>query len=227
MTQQQIQTQAHIQMASPRRALIVVEVQNEYFTGNLCIEYPDPNVSLRNIARAMDAATAAGIPVVVVEHFAPAGAPIFARGTPSAELHPEIAAHPHDLRVEKSKASALADTPLAAWLRERNIDTLTIVGYMTHNCDASTVLQAHHEGWKVEFLHDASGSLPYSNSVGVATAEEIHRVFTVVMHTGFAAVVSTDAWCAALQQGISICQTSERPTRPPDPRHDDLLAGKQ
>ncbi len=186
---------------SPKRALIVIDVQNEYFSGKLRIEYPDVRVTLPNICRAMDAASAAGIPVVVVQHLFPAGAPVFARGSEGAELHPEIARRPQDLRIEKCVASALTGTPLAAWLKARGIDTLSIVGYMTHNCDDSTARQAHHEGWKVELLHDASGSLPYRNAIGAATAEEIHRVFTVVMHTGFAAVASTDAWLAAVQRG--------------------------
>ena len=189
---------------SPRRALVVIDVQNEYFTGKLRIEYPDVRVTLPNIVRAMDAAVAAGIPVVVVQHHFPAGAPVFARGSESAELHPDVAKRPRDLLVEKCVASALTGTPLAAWLKERGIDTLSIVGYMTHNCDDSTVRQAHHEGWKVELLRDATGALPYTNAAGTATAEEIHRVFTVVMHSNFAAVADTEAWLAAVARGEAL-----------------------
>ncbi len=59
-----------------RRALVVIDVQNEYFPGGgLPIEYPPVEQSLPNITRAMDAARAAGIPVVVVRHHAPQGAP--------------------------------------------------------------------------------------------------------------------------------------------------------
>lgn len=188
----------------PRRALIVIDVQNEYVSGNLLIEYPDVNSSLANIARAMDAAHAAGIPVVVVRHLAPESSPLFARGSKGAELHPLVAVRHCDHMVEKSMASALAGTGLGDWLRERGVDTLTVVGYMTHNCDDATVRQARHEGWNVELLHDAAGSVPYANARGAATAEEIHRVFTVVMHTGFAAVVSTDDWLAAVARGESL-----------------------
>lgn len=185
-------------MSQIKRALIVIDVQNEYFTGNLRIEYPDVRISLPNIVRAMDAAQAAGIPVVVVQHLAAEGAPVFARGSEGAAIHPEIAGRPRNHHIEKSLASCFVGTDLEAWLRERQINTLSIVGYMTHNCDDSTVRQAAHAGWKVELLHDAAGSLPYANAIGSATAEEIHRVFTVVMHTGFAAVVSTDQWLAAV-----------------------------
>ncbi|WP_313517996.1 cysteine hydrolase family protein [Pseudomonas sp.] len=186
---------------SAKRALIVIDVQNEYFSGNLRIEYPDVRLSLPNITRSMDAAQAAGIPVVVIQHFAEPGSPLFARGGEMAELHPEIARRPRDHHVEKTMASALSGTDLVGWLRERQIDTLTVVGYMTHNCDLSTALEAHHLGWNVELLHDASGSLPYRNASGSATAEEIHRVMTVVLHSNFAAVVSTGEWLAAVAGG--------------------------
>ena len=189
---------------APKRALIVIDVQNEYFSGNLRIEYPPVGDSLPNILRAMDAAHAAGIPVVVVRHLAPAGAPIFAPGSHGVELHPQVAERPRDLLLDKSKASALSGTGLGDWLRERDVDTLTLVGYMTHNCDDSTARQAAHEGWQVEFLDDASGSLPYANSAGAATAEEIHRVFSVVLHSSFAAVASTADWLAAVASGKAL-----------------------
>ena len=185
----------------PKRALIVIDVQNEYVTGNLRIEYPPIEQSMANIGRAMDAATAAGIPVIVIQHLAPEGAPIFASGSHNAELHPLVADRPRDHFIQKQLASSFAGTDLAAYLKQHQIDTLSVIGYMTHNCDDSTVRQAHHEGWNVELLHDAAGSPPYSNAMGSATAEEIHRVFTVVMHTGFAAVLSTDEWLNALATG--------------------------
>lgn len=191
-------------MPSPKRALIVIDVQNEYFTGKLRIEYPDVRDSLANIGRAMDAASAAGIPVVVVQHLLPEGAPVFARGSDGAALHPAVAGRRRDHLVDKAMASSFVGTDLAAWLREREIDTLSVVGYMTHNCDDSTVRQAAHEGWNVEFLHDAAGALPYVNAAGAASAEEIHRVFMVVMHTGFAAVTTTEQWLQALAKGEAL-----------------------
>lgn len=185
----------------PKRALIVIDVQNEYVTGNLRIEYPPIEQSMANIGRAMDAATAAGIPVIVIQHLTPEGAPIFATGSHNAELHPLVADRPRDHFIQKQMASSFAGTDLAAYLKQHEIDTISVIGYMTHNCDDSTVRQAHHEGWNVELLHDAAGSPPYRNAMGSASAEEIHRVFTVVMHTGFAAVLSTDDWLRALETG--------------------------
>jgi nicotinamidase-related amidase len=185
----------------PRRALVVIDVQNEYFTGNLPIEHPDPRVSLRNIARAMDAAINADIPVVVVQNSAPASSPIFAKGGAGWQLHDSVAARGCDHYVEKSLPSAFAGTDLGDWIARSGIDTLCLAGYMTHNCIAATALHAVHAGIAVEVLSDATGSVPYANSAGRADAEQIHRVFCTVFQSRFASVLDTDAWIAALATG--------------------------
>ncbi|MFZ6776683.1 cysteine hydrolase family protein [Undibacterium sp. Ji83W] len=184
-----------------KRALIVIDVQNEYFTGNMQISYPDPQVSLQNIGRAMDVAKVAGIPVLVVQHSASETSPIFARGSKTWEIHEVVASRHADHRIEKNMASVFTGTDVAAWLKKNEINTLSIVGYMTHNCNASSILEAAHLGYQVEMLSDATGSLPYENAAGYATAEEIHRAFSVVFHSNFAAVVSTDSWVAAVKAG--------------------------
>ena len=186
---------------TPRRALLVIDVQNEYFTGQLPIEYPPVDISLPNITAAMQAARAAGVPVIVVQHDAPPGSPVFAKGSASWQLHPQVAAIEADHHIHKTMGSAFADTGLRAWLAGKDIDTLTIVGYMTHNCDAATIYQASHDGLQVEFLADATGSLPYENAAGKASAEEIHRVYRTVFHSNFAAVASTADWLKAVELG--------------------------
>lgn len=96
-----------------RRALIVIDVQNEYVTGNLPIEYPPLDVSLANIGRAIDAAHAAGVPVIVVQHVAPAGAPIFAPGSDGVALHAVVASRPYVHLIEKTLASSFAGGPIS------------------------------------------------------------------------------------------------------------------
>jgi nicotinamidase-related amidase len=184
-----------------RRALLVVDVQNEYVTGNLRIAYPDVNVALANIGRAMDAAHAASIPVVVVQNTAPPGAPLFDHGSHGWQLHEVVSRRARIHTIEKRLPSAFAGTDLTGWLVENDIDTLTVVGFMTHNCDDSTIRHAMHAGFACEFLVDAAGSVPYANRAGAASAEEIHRVFSVVLQSRFAAVMSTSEWLHAVTTG--------------------------
>lgn len=185
----------------PRRALVVIDVQNEYETGGLRIEYPPVADSLRHIGKAMDAAQAAGIPVIVAQQSSPADAPLFATGSHGWELHETVASRPRQHYLRKTLPSAFAGTDLGAWLAAHDIDTLAVVGYMTHNCNDTTIKHAFDAGMQVEFLMDASGSVSYANRAGFASAEEIHRVFSVVEQSRYAAVLSTDEWIACVHDG--------------------------
>lgn len=185
----------------PKRALLLIDVQNEYVTGNLPIEYPPLATSLKNIEVAIKTAQSHSIPIVVVQQMAPETSPIFAKGSHGWELHPLVASLKPDLLVHKQLPSALAGTQLAQWLKTEEIDTLTVTGYMTQNCNESTIRQATHEGWAVEFLHDAAGTVSFRNSQGLLKAEDMHKAACVVLQSRFAAVMTTQEWTHCIQTG--------------------------
>jgi len=197
-----------------QRALIVIDVQNEYVSGKLPIEFPDIDLSLGNIAQAMDEARKAGVPAIVVQHCAPVGSPLFARGGDGWALHEVVAKRPRDRLVEKKLPDAFAGTGLADWLDDHGIDTLTVVGYMTQNCIDSTIRHAFHRGMAVEFLSDAAGTASFANAAGFASAEDIHRAFCVVLQARFAAVLTTAQW-------LELLRTGDAPPR------DDLYSSNQ
>ena len=178
-----------------KRALIVIDVQNEYFDGALPISDPPVETSLANIGRAMDAATEAGVPVIVVRHgdTDPAGG-IFLEGTHEWELHPEIEKRPRDFLIEKTLPGSFTGTELGTVLEDAGVDTVVITGYMTHMCVDTTSRQAAHRGLAVEILNDATGTLALENSGGSAGGEELHRSTLVAQGQFFADVVTTDEW---------------------------------
>lgn len=179
------------------RALLVIDVQNEYFTGALPITYPAGH--LEQILIAMDAAATKQVPVVVVQHhMTDPEKPYFQKGTSGWELHAEVAARPHDVLIEKTLPGSFTGTELGDWLRERNIDTVTIAGYMTHMCCDTTARQAVHRGFTVEFLSDATGTLPLSNSAGEVTAEELQRSILCAQQMMLSEVLDVTSWIGRL-----------------------------
>lgn len=196
-------------MNAPRRALIVVDVQQEYFNGPLEIQYPPREESLANITRALDAATEAGLPVVVVQHQFPEGAPVFATGSAGWELHPEIARRASDSwkRVTKDKGSVFAGNDVAEWLAAQGVDTISIVGYMTNNCDIATAAGAEERGLAAEILADASGAIHLANEAGKVSAEQLHQTLLVLLQSNFAAVGTTDEWIASLASGEPLAKS--------------------
>lgn len=195
-------------MAELRRALVIIDVQNDYFTdeGPLAIQYPDRNESLANITRAIDLAHAQGLPIAVVQHQYPAGAPVFAEGSHGWELHPEIAARRKDSwkHIVKSYASVFAGTNFEAWLRSNDVEAITVVGYMTNNCDLATAAAAEPLGFGVEVLSNASGAVHLANELGEVGAQQLHETLMILLHSNFAAVATTNDWVQAVESGIAL-----------------------
>ena len=160
--------------------------------------------SLARIGEAIDAAHAHGVPVIVVQQDAPTGSPLFALGSPGHRLHEAVASRTHDLLLHKTLPSAFAGTELATWLAAREIDTVAVCGYMTHNCVAATIVDAMHRGLVAECLLDACGSVPYRNDAGHADAAAIHHAFGIVLQSRFAAAVGTAAWIDAVRARQSL-----------------------
>jgi len=180
-----------------KEALLVIDVQNEYFSGPLQVTYPSG--SLVKILQAMDAAHIADIPVIVVKHSNPsADSTAFRPGTPAWDLHPEVAGRPSDLIIEKTFPGSFTNTGLDEWLVEHAITSVAISGYMTQMCCDTTARQAFHAGYQVTFLSDATGTLTITNTAGTVRDADLHRAILVTQQMRFSQVMTTADWIRSL-----------------------------
>ncbi len=181
------------------RCLLVIDVQNEYFVGKLPITYPAN--TLPNILSAMDAAQIAGVPVIVIQHAAPqADSAVFRRGSLEWQLRSEVAVRPRAALIHKNLPGSFTGTDLEQWLRDHEISTLAIAGYMTQMCCDTTARQALHLGFKVEFLSDATGTLDITNEAGSITAEQLHHAILITQQMRFSQVMPTATWISNIQK---------------------------
>jgi len=190
-------------MTTPRRALILVDVQQEYFSGPLEIQYPAHSDSLPRITSAIDAAISASIPIVVVQHNEGDDAPVFNPTMAGFALHPEIASRqrPEWKTVSKQFGTVFAGTDVLAWLREHDVDTITLVGYMTNNCIIASAAEAETHGLAAEVLSDATGAINIANDAGFADAKTVQTTLMALLHSNFAAVATTATWADAVAEG--------------------------
>jgi nicotinamidase-related amidase len=184
------------EMRSMSRALLVIDVQNEYFDGALPITHPAGH--LDRILEVMDAAEGKIPTIVIQHHFPQPDKPFFQRGSHGWQLHKEVASRPREVLIEKTMPGSFTGTELEAWLRERGITTVAIAGYMTHMCCDTTAREAVHRGLAVEFLNDATGTLPLSNSAGAVTAEELHRSILCAQQMLLSEVLPSAEWIKRL-----------------------------
>jgi nicotinamidase-related amidase len=175
------------------RALLVIDVQREYFEGAFPVRYPVGH--LDNILEMMDVANKASIPTVVIRHHQPdPKSPVFCKGSDMWQLHDEVETRPRDVLIDKQLPGSFTNTPLDTFLKERNIDTVCVAGYMTQMCCDTTARQAFHRGYKVEFLSDATGTLNVDNKAGSVTAEQLHESILVAQQMFISDVIGKETW---------------------------------
>lgn len=179
------------------RALLVIDVQREYFDGALPITHPAGH--LEHILDVMDSAAAANVPTAVIRHHqADPESPIFRKDSDMWQLHPEVESRPRDVLIDKQLPGAFTGTELESWLKENGIETISIAGYMTHMCCDTTSRQAFHRGYKVEFLSDATGTLTVENEAGKATAEQLQESILVAQQMFISEVLGSESWKSRL-----------------------------
>ena len=175
-------------MLGAMRALIVVDVQNDFCEGG-------------SLAVAGGSAVAAAISAYLAadgdgyahmvasrdyhidpgDHFSDhpdfAGSwpPHCVAGTTGAEFHPDLDTSRLEAVFSKGEHAAAysgfegtdeAGAPLAAWLRERGVDALDVAGIATDYCVRATALDAAREGFATRVL------LPLTAGVNPVTTEE-------------------------------------------------------
>ena len=139
------------------QALLVIDIQNDYFPGG---GFPlwNSEAVLEHTEAAIRRAEARGIPVIHIQHVADSRqglAPFFNEGTPGVAIHPRIrAAAPAAPVVVKQFADSFEQTTLEAELERRGIQELLVCGMMTQNCVTHTAISKAAEKYQVAVLSD-------------------------------------------------------------------------
>ncbi|MDD3224893.1 MAG: cysteine hydrolase family protein [Clostridium sp.] len=174
-----------------KKALLVIDVQNQYFTGKLKVTYPHD--SFRNILKVMDYAKENSILTIVVQHTALNGN-TFIKNSEAWNIHKKVLEGNYDYIIEKTKPSSFYNTNLEKILEKEKIETVVICGYMTQMCCDTTAREAYHRGYNVEFLSDATGTIDISNEVGTISAKQLHKATLMAQSLGFSNVMSSKKW---------------------------------
>jgi nicotinamidase/pyrazinamidase len=185
---------------NPKRALIVVDVQNDFCPGGaLAVAHGDKVVEPLN--RLIDEFLERGNPVYksrdwhppTTKHFEAHGGtwPVHCvQNTKGAEFHQALR---HDPRVEviskglgdKDCYSAFDETGLADRLRDQNVEEVVVGGLATDYCVKNTVLDALKNGFKVKAVENAMRPVDVQPGDGERAIEE--------MRAAGAEIVSTDS----------------------------------
>lgn len=142
------------------KALIVIDVQNDYFPGGK-LPLWNADETLGHIVNAIADAGKQGIDVILVKHIADKskGSGFFIPGTTGADIHPDILkAAPDAPVVVKHRADAFNGTNLNAVLDKSGIEEILICGMQTQNCVGLSAISKNATPYKPAILSDCCTS---------------------------------------------------------------------
>jgi len=171
-------------------ALVVIDFQNEYFTGKMPI--PDGKKAMANAQRLIEFADKAKMPMFQIQHIAPAGSAVFAIDGDTVKFHPGLTPRAQDIVLQKKTVSVFASTDIDRRLKALNIKTVVIAGLMTHACVAGAARDAAPLGYQVVVASDASATRAITRVGGEAIDEKtLHRAALAEVEDTFGDVMST------------------------------------
>jgi nicotinamidase-related amidase len=175
-------------------ALVVIDAQQEYFAPLGKVVLPDGPPAVRQIARVLAWARAAGVPVVHVVHESRRPrATTFVPGSPALEIHPEARPVAGEPVITKHLPGSFTGTTLEQTLRGQSIERVVLAGFMTQMCVDTTARQAAHLGFRVTVLADATAAMAVTGPDGTSIAHDaVHRTHLGSLR-GFLAEITTAA----------------------------------
>jgi nicotinamidase-related amidase len=138
-----------------KTALVLVDIQNDYFPGGN-MELTGADKASANAAKLLDRARQSSWPVFHVQHLSTRpGATFFIPGTPGAEFHEDVRPLPGETVITKHYPNSFRETNLQELLRGACVERLIICGMMSHMCIDATVRAAFDLGFACTVAYDA------------------------------------------------------------------------
>ncbi len=179
-------------------ALLVIDIQNDYFPGGKMEVEGSIEASLRakDLLKIFRERT---MPIIHIQHVSTRpGAGFLVAGTPGVAIHDNVTPLQGEIVIQKNFPNSFRNTPLFDHLRSGGIDHVIIVGMMTHMCVDATTRAAFDNGLQCTVASDACATRTLNFKGKVVSAEQVHAAFLAALNGVYAKVVSTDELLSSL-----------------------------
>jgi len=174
-----------------KKALIVIDLQNDYFCGG--------NMELSNIDEALNKtnelikfARKKKYKIYFIQHFsAREGATFFVENTEGVKLHEDLDIQ-NEIIIKKNYPNSFKDTTLKKELEKEDIKNLIICGAMTHMCIDSTVRAGFDLGYDITLAHDACATRDLHLKDELIKAKDVHNGFLSALGSVFCELKDTN-----------------------------------
>jgi nicotinamidase-related amidase len=173
------------------RALLIVDIQNDYFPGGAA-PLVEPEAAAANAQRLLEAFRQSGEPLIHIQHvWAAEDAPFMRPGTNGVEIHESVAPAAGEQVIQKAHPNSFLDTPLEATLRASGVEHVVVCGMMTSMCVDATVRAAADLGFEATVAHDACATRNLDFAGETIPARQVHGAFLAALGSSYAALSTT------------------------------------
>jgi nicotinamidase-related amidase len=180
-----------------KTALVLVDIQNDYFPGGKMELVGSPEACQR-AELLLDGFRRTQQPVVFIQHIATRpGAAFFLANSIGVEIHPVIKPKGNETVIQKHYPNSFRETFLLEHLLANHVSRLIICGMMTHMCVDATVRAAYDLGFECLVAGDACATRDLQFEGQKVPAEYVHWSFLAALNGTYADVMDAQAAVAA------------------------------
>lgn len=160
-----------------KTALLIIDIQNDYFPGgkNELVNSAAASLKAKELLKQF---RQRGLTVIHVRHLSVRpGAWFFIPGSKGAEIHINVQPLKNETIITKNYPNSFRETDLQNYLREQQIDHLVISGMMSNMCVDSTARAAKDLGYRITVVEDACATKDLAFQEKMIPAQEVHESF--------------------------------------------------
>ncbi len=182
-----------------KTALILIDIQNDYFPGGK-MELEGSVEASERAARLLSFFRDAHLPLVHIQHISTRPtATYFLPNTEGVKTHVSVAPREGEMLFQKHYPNSFRDTPLLEHLKREQIERVVIAGMMTHMCVDATTRAAFDFGFQCLVAEDACATRALTFEGKTVRAEDVHRAFLAALNGTYGKVLKADDIIAGLK----------------------------
>lgn len=174
-----------------KTALLLVDIQNDYFAGGANPLENADNAAL-NAKRLLEKFRLDNAEIIHIQHLAQrADASFFIPGTEGCNIHQLVQPFENEKVIIKHFPNSFRETELPDYLQMRQINHLVICGMMTHMCIDATTRAAKDLGFSCTLIADACAAKELRFDNRFVKATDVHHSFVAALSYFYASVKTT------------------------------------
>jgi nicotinamidase-related amidase len=177
-----------------RTALILIDIQNDYFSGGN-MELANIDNAARNAIQLLYRFRNLKFPIFHIQHISKStNATFFIPGTKGVEINEYVKPNSDEPIITKQYPNSFRDTDLHEQLKKNGIEKLVICGAMSHMCIDTTTRAAFDLNYQSVVISDACATKNLSIHGIEIPAHQVHAAYMAGLNGLFAEVKLLADW---------------------------------